>query len=96
MLNAVLLLIVKMYECIFVGREHRDKAKCKYLMGCLNVIRGDDQQAICLFRQAYETWSKTLKAQHPDRNMCLKKMSQLRWRQIYQWISKQKFCSAML
>lgn len=73
MSNGFRLLIVSMYERIFVGRQHRDKAKSKYLIGCLNMIHGDDKQAICLFRQAYETWSKTLKVQHPDRNMCFKK-----------------------
>ncbi len=53
---------MQIYERIFVGREDRDKAKCKYLMGCLNLMRGEDKQAIYLFREAYQTWSKTLKA----------------------------------
>jgi hypothetical protein len=86
---------VQIYERIFVNREHRDKAKCKYLMGYLQVMRGDDKNAISLFRDAYETWSKTLRSQHPDLIMCLKGMSRLRWKQIYWWINNQKFRSTM-
>ena len=77
-----------MYNRIFVNREHRDKAKGNYLMGRLSVARGNDEQGLNYFRQAYHIWSKTVRKNHPDLNMCLVDMSRIRWKLIYRLICK--------
>ncbi|CAF2745105.1 unnamed protein product [Rotaria sp. Silwood2] len=44
---------LQMYERIFVRREHRDKAKCNFLMGRLCLARGDEDKALYHFQTAY-------------------------------------------
>jgi len=68
-----------MYEQIFPNRDHRNKAKCIYLLGEIYTKKKDYNRALDYYRKAYEMWKKTLVMEHPYLILCLKDINHLRW-----------------
>ncbi|UJR16695.1 hypothetical protein I4U23_003595 [Adineta vaga] len=73
---------IEIYGRIFSNTQHRDEGKCIHLLGRVHHKRGNYQEALCKYREAYQIWKKTLVKQHPDLSICLKDIAILLWQLV--------------
>jgi tetratricopeptide (TPR) repeat protein len=66
-----------MYERLFArDGDHRDIAKCKYLIALTHVECGNDEEASKAFEKALQMWTNVLPKNHPDLALCHRSMAE--------------------
>ena len=66
-----------MYDHICArGDNHRDVAKCKYLMALAHATNANHIEASSMFEKALKMWRNVLSADHPDIALCHQSMAE--------------------